>query len=257
MAVAILHLDVHAGFSSGGSLAKTWSADRQWLYKGASSEATLVRICSEYLCSQFAAALGINHVTYEWLNDKYQISDSPEIMDLGLVRCKNFITGGQQFISFHEIFKQQGDSLEKSLEDFASRYKDDFCRMLMFDYLVANTDRHHRNFGVLFSRDGTQCMAPLFDHDWALFPDWCEGSFVFEQAVGSIREKTYLKNLDDLLIQVKRIHPKPLALMNWDIFRKRKDKIIAGCPQISLNRKINLAAMLDVRMDKLLEEIGD
>lgn len=256
MALAILHLDVHAGFSSGGSLAKTWSADRQWLYKGASSDATLMRICSEYLCSQFAAALGIPHVTYEWLNDRYQISDSPDVLDLGLVRCRNFISDGKQFISFHEIFKQQGLTLEQTLAGFAKVYRDTFCQMLMFDYLVANTDRHHRNFGVLFSRDGTQQMAPLFDHDWSLFPDWCDGSFVFEQAIGSIREKTYLQTLDDLLTHVKEIHPNPMTLLDFETFSSRKDKILAACPQLSLKRKVCLSTMLDARADKLLKEIG-
>lgn len=256
MAIAVLHLDVHAGFSSGGSLSKTWSADRRWLYKGASSEATMIRICSEYLCSQFAAALGIEHVTYEWMDYKYQISDSPEILNLGLVRCKNFISEGTQFISFYEIFKQQNKSLSDTLADFAGRYTDDFCKMLMFDYLIANTDRHHKNFGVLFSRDGTQKMAPLFDHDWALFPEWCEGSFVFEQAIGSVCEKTYLQTLDALLTHIKEIHEDPKSLMNWEAFRSRKDKIIASCPKISLKRKICLSAMLDARMDKLLSEIG-
>lgn len=256
MAVAVLHLDVHAGCSSGGALAKTWSADKQWLYKGASSEATMFRICSEYLCSQLAAALGIQHVTYEWVNERYQVSDSPEILNLGLVRCKNFITDGIQFISFHEIFKQQEKGLEETLADFSQRYRDDFCRMLMFDFLIANTDRHHRNFGVLFSRDGTQRMAPLFDHDWALFPEWCEGSFVFEQAIGSIREKTYLKTLDDLIGHIKSMHDDPLSLMDWQTFSIRKDKIIAACPQISLKRKVSLANMLDVRKEKLLKEIG-
>ena len=256
MAVATLHLDVHAGFSSGGSLAKTWSVDRQWLYKGASSDATQTRICSEYLCSQLAATLGIRHVTYDWIDDKYQICDSPEILDLGIVRCHNFIPLGSQFISFHEIFKQHNKSLQETLLWFAEQYREDFCRMLLFDYLVANVDRHHRNFGILSHLDGSQEMAPLFDHDWAMFPEWCEGSFVFEQAIDTIREKTYLETLKVLPQHLIELHKDPISLVDWDTFFSMKDKIIARCPKLSLDRKISIASLLDVRSKHLIKLLG-
>lgn len=256
MEIATLHLDVHAGFTSGGSLVKTWSSDRQWLYKGASSVDTQIRICSEYICSQLAEALALHHVTYEWLEDKYQICDSPDVLNLGLVKCHNFISNGDQFISFNEIFKQQSKSLSEALYAFASEYTDDFCRMLLFDYLVANTDRHHKNFGVLTHIDGTHEMAPLFDHDWAMFPEWCEGSFVFDQVVGTVREKTYLETLDDLPRHILELHANPLSLADWETFEDKRDSIIAACPRLSLKRKVCISNMLTLRLEKLKKMLG-
>lgn len=256
MAVAILHLDIHAGFSSGGSLAKVWSANKRWLFKGASSADTQIRICSEYICSNLAAALGINHVTYEWVFDKYQLKDSSEAMDLGLVKCRNFIPVGSQFISFHEIFRQRGESLTDTLNYFAEMYREEFCKMLVFDYLIANTDRHHRNFGILVHRDGSREMAPLFDHDWAMFPEWSLDSFVFKQAIGSVREKTFLETLEDLPLHAKVLMPSVYNLFNWKAFTLRKDRIVMGCPKLDIKRKLAIAELLQVRMEHLADVFG-
>ena len=41
-------------------------------------------------------------------------------------------------------------------------------QMILFDYIVNNTDRHMKNFGFIESKDGKLRMAPLFDHGFSL-----------------------------------------------------------------------------------------
>lgn len=44
---------------------------------------------------------------------------------------------------------------------------DMFAGYLMLDALIANTDRHAHNWGILTSPDGTQFLGPTFDHGTA------------------------------------------------------------------------------------------
>lgn len=50
-----------------------------------------------------------------------------------------------------------------------------WCDALLFDALIGNTDRHHDNWGLLWSPENTARMAPVFDNGTSLgheiFPD--------------------------------------------------------------------------------------
>lgn len=54
-----------------------------------------------------------------------------------------------------------------------------FRRMLVFDALTANTDRHKGNHRVIFNTDTLKLlrMAPVFDHNQALLPYAVEEDF--------------------------------------------------------------------------------
>lgn len=95
--------------------------------------------------------------------------------------CKNFITEDTEFVPAAQIYKKENDkfgnirvALISELKDMgitgASRWLD---QMLLFDYMICNTDRHLGNFGVLRNSDTGMIlgMAPLFDSGSSLWAD--------------------------------------------------------------------------------------
>lgn len=87
-------------------------------------------------------------------------------------KCRLFTDENIGFTSFFNIFNRKV-SIKESLEYFSRLdCEGDYRRMLVFDGIVFNTDRHMGNYGVVFNNDTLEIlrMAPVFDHNQALLP---------------------------------------------------------------------------------------
>lgn len=94
------------------------------------------------------------------------------------VISKNFIDTqvNDNFVESVDFFPGEFDKynlLDYKIEDalaFVSRYNllEDFFNMCIFDYLIANQDRHSENWGLIFKADGDVCFAPLYDNGSSL-----------------------------------------------------------------------------------------
>ena len=124
---------------------------------------------SEYLAFQVACAMGLRAVPYRLERWRGQLCSV----------CELFNTKDASFVSMYSALTRQQVGrfgLDSALEFFYSISPADstaFVSMLTFDAVVANKDRHLGNYGVL--RDNAtgeiMGMAPLFDHNLALFCD--------------------------------------------------------------------------------------
>lgn len=86
---------------------------------------------------------------------------------------KSFIEGDEVFHSCNKLFpshksKELYTTLVSSLDTEDKKKLD---QMIVFDYLVHNTDRHKKNFGYVQDVNGNMRFAPLFDHGLALLSD--------------------------------------------------------------------------------------
>lgn len=138
-----------------GSYEKCWKLidGEWWLYKAQNEK----EIFSEIFCSRFAEILGIPTAFYE-RDDKF-------------IRTKNFADS----LNFEPISSLAGDddSYEnvfnvclKLSEDIAK----DYLKLMYFDALVQNVDRHNENLGVMRNKRSGRiiCLAPNFDNNVAL-----------------------------------------------------------------------------------------
>ncbi len=138
----------------------------------------------EYLVSRFLAYSSLQeneYVSYE----PFRINGKPGC------RSWNFLREGEEFVTmntvyeretgFHRLqdklwgFRNAKDRLEYIL-DLAGRigmdrqqYADAMKKMLQLDLLIANTDRHPHNYGVIYdSRQDRFTPAPIFDNGRSL-----------------------------------------------------------------------------------------
>ena len=138
-----------------GSFEKGWKYidNEWWLYKQGNNK----QIFSELFCSRFAELIGINTVKYEY--------------DGNYIFCKNF----SSIYNYEPIASVAGDNdnyehVFNALFKLNANLLKDYLRLMFFDCVINNIDRHNENLGVL--RDAKTgrivSLAPNFDNNLAL-----------------------------------------------------------------------------------------
>ena len=138
-----------------GSFEKGWRyVDNEWwLYKSENAN----QLFSELFSCKFAELIGVNTVKYE-LEDKY-------------IKCKNF----SPIYNFEPIasLADSNDNYENifsiliNIDRYLAR---DYLKLIFFDTVVNNIDRHNKNMGLLRNADNGQIisLAPNFDNNLSL-----------------------------------------------------------------------------------------
>ncbi|MCD8307104.1 MAG: excisionase [Clostridia bacterium] len=156
-----------------GNLKKRWKAEgsTRWLIKAGSYPGCQEPV-NECIASAIADLLGIPHVTYSL----YWHDGLPYCV------CKDFISADTELIPACPILET------RKLSPGGTPYKPyDFfiqcCtslgipdprpfldRMIVFDYIIANEDRHYENFGFIRDADTLEWLgpAPLYDSGYSL-----------------------------------------------------------------------------------------
>lgn len=141
-------------FTTNGMLAKCWHRAKGeiLLYKsgtegGANSGNEPY---SEFLASQLAEALGIDHVSYDLAKYKGRLCST----------CPLFTSDKVGFVPIGRL-KDRDSAISDAR----------FSWMFLFDALIFNTDRHLGNFGYLIDNDTNEIIgaAPFFDNGYGLF----------------------------------------------------------------------------------------
>ncbi|MDO4939414.1 MAG: HipA domain-containing protein [Lachnospiraceae bacterium] len=138
-----------------GSYEKCWRRieDKWWLYKKGSDR----EIFSEIFCAELAHIMKIPTVRYEY--------------DEGFIRTKNFA----EKYNFEPMTSVAGedDNYEKvfqELNKISRGIAKQYLKLVLFDLIVNNVDRHNENCGLLRDKKNGRIisLAPNFDNNLAL-----------------------------------------------------------------------------------------
>ena len=151
-----------------GSFNKAWIKEESawWLYKTGSVYNNYAELFTFYLGKR----LGLKMAIY-----KYGIN--PEVnAEEPLVASLNF-TNEEYMLEHYDSFRYRFDDVELEDDDVIIHnlkqvgLQKDYEEMLMLDAIVANTDRHEFNFGVLKKVETGEVVgfAPYFDHNLGFY----------------------------------------------------------------------------------------
>lgn len=160
--------------SSDGWLSKKWIIDstgKRILYKSGSSPYQLEPF-NEVIATYIAKRLNFNYVEYKITKNKENYySACPNMLN----KDEELISAGQIMaiekkkndVSFYDHFINCANKLGLQNESFEK----DISNMICLDYIIANTDRHFNNFGVIRDSNTLEIkrFAPIYDSGTALF----------------------------------------------------------------------------------------
>ena len=150
-------------YTSEGMLRKAWIKQGGELYlvktdnvRGLTSQAVM-----EYFAFQVAHTFGVHHIEYD-LETR--------------IRTRKSIGGCLARLCYKCFSDLSSEDLENTAlqQELAECFDpDSYGKMMIFDFLIGNTDRHLGNFGYLYDSRNGQLLspAPLFDSGKSFFAD--------------------------------------------------------------------------------------
>ena len=204
---------------------------------------------NEWLASQISKRLGFNYCNYfvEWTDKTKLIS-----------KCENFVSADEEIISAYDVFKSEKkpnnindyefyiQTLEKHNVPNARKNVED---MFILDYLMLNTDRHLKNFGVIRNVNTLEWVrtTPIFDTGQSMECDKYLDEINFSYGTGKFFTNTN-KNYEDILKVIGK------DIVNIDI--KRLDGLCDEYHSLLEKYKDKLD-MSDKRIEKLVNGLQE
>lgn len=204
---------------------------------------------NEWLASQISKRLGFNYCNYfvEWTDKTKLIS-----------KCENFVSEDEEIISAYDVFKSEKkpnnindyefyiQTLEKHNVPNARKNVED---MFILDYLMLNTDRHLKNFGVIRNVNTLEWVrtTPIFDTGQSMECDKYLDEINFSYGTGKFFTNTN-KNYENILKVIGK------DIVNIDI--KRLDGLCDEYHSLLEKYKDKLD-MSDKRIEKLVNGLQE
>lgn len=204
---------------------------------------------NEWLASQISKRLGFYYCNYfvEWADKTKLIS-----------KCENFVSEDEEIISAYDVFKSEKKPnnindyefyiqvLEKHNVPNARKNVED---MFILDYLMLNTDRHLKNFGVIRNVNTLEWVrtTPIFDTGQSMECDKYLDEINFSYGTGKFFTNTN-KNYEDILKVIGK------DIVNIDI--KRLDGLCDEYHSLLEKYKDKLD-MSDKRIEKLVNGLQE
>ncbi len=181
---------------------------------------------NEWLASQISKRLGFYYCNYfvEWTDKTKLIS-----------KCENFVSEDEEIISAYDVFKSEKkpnnindyefyiQTLEKHNVPNARKNVED---MFILDYLMLNTDRHLKNFGVIRNVNTLEWVrtTPIFDTGQSMECDKYLDEINFSYGTGKFFTNTNKVIGKDIVnIDIKRLDG--LCDEYHSLLEKYKDKL--------------------------------
>lgn len=154
---------------------------------------------NEVAAAIIADSMGIDHVEYSLM----EYEGAPCSV------CRNMISGTEELISAHQVTRSEiqdpGIPLYNHLVACCAHHGldivSDLDRMLVFDYIIGNTDRHLNNFGIIRDADTLEWkrFAPLYDNGTSMGCDCYPDRLVSEAGLDAKPFSTYFPKQMELV----------------------------------------------------------
>lgn len=155
---------------------------------------------SELFIYEFGKAIGINIASYERGKGYVKSIDFTNAASVNFEPASSFMVDNEYY---SDVVRELQKICEKSVPDYV--------RMIFLDTIVANSDRHTGNFGLLRDVDSGEILgfAPCFDHNMALisrgYPSKPKKSDILIMLFNELMEeypdcKEYIPNVDEQII---------------------------------------------------------
>ena len=204
---------------------------------------------NEWLASQISKRLGFYYCNYfvEWTDKTKLIS-----------KCENFVSEDEEIISAYDVFKSE--KKPNNINDYEfyihilEKHKVPNARknvvdMFMVDYLMKNTDRHMKNFGIIRNVETLDWVrtTPIFDTGQSMECDKYTSQIDFLNGGGKFFSNTN-KNYEDILKIIRK-----------DIVDVDLDRLDGVCDeyQMLLESYADKMDISDNRINKLVEGLAE
>jgi hypothetical protein len=191
--------------SLNGNLKKRWkiSNEKRLLIKGGSGDIRQEPF-NECIASTLMERLGIDHVPYKLVSNKGKYYSS----------CECMVSGDTEFLTAHYVYNyfEDNNTLNKYKRFINScermgihTVRDDMEKMIGIDYIIANIDRHHGNFGIIRDANTLEWLkiAPVFDSGRSL---WCDKTNISNiNAERKTDSRAFMNANEDQISLIKKI----------------------------------------------------
>lgn len=133
---------------------------------------------SEYISYRIGKLLNINVIETEYCDVTLEDTESFKKQDITVSYTKNFINSDEVFYS---IYKLEGSNVSYDmLISTYKEFKDDINKMIIFDFIINNTDRHLNNFGFILDSNTLEVkrFSVIFDNGNSLLSDLSDGELI-------------------------------------------------------------------------------
>lgn len=244
--------------ASDGNLKKKWSIEKDGtrvLIKGGDVYSPQESY-NEVIASELFRRLGINHATYTILNDeKNQVFYS---------KSPNYTSEKIEFINANHIITSFKDENTNKYEYFINcckiygldrkLFEEDLNKMFLADFILANKDRHYRNFGFLRNSETLEWigLAPVYDTGNSLFEGLADIDLENPHFLNSknIDSKPFAANqLSQFNILPLRKFCKEMPFNNLTGFPKWCRKLLDSNYRLTEKRKDLICSVLEKRIE--------
>lgn len=233
-----------------GMLQKGWIIEdgKRVLVKGTYTQNKEEPI-NEWLASNISKRLGFNYCDY-----KVEWSDKTGLIS----KCDNFINENEEIVSAYDIFKSE--KKPNHLNDYelyvqilekhnVPNARKNVADMFVVDYLMKNTDRHMKNFGIIRNVETLDWVrtTPIFDTGQSMECDKYTSQIDFLNGGGKFFSNTN-KNYEDILKTIRK-----------DITDVDLDKLDGVCDeyQMLLESYADKMDISDNRINKLVDGLAE
>lgn len=214
---------------------------------------------NEWLASQVCKRLGFPYCNYtiDFINNEKLVS-----------KCENFVSSDEEIISAYDIYK----SVKKpnNINDYEHYInileqhnvpdaRKNVASMFLVDYILMNTDRHMKNFGVIRNVNTLKWerTAPIFDTGQSMQCDRIVANMNFVTGTGKFFSNTNKKYDDILKIVLPDVGKIDVSLLDGlaDVYEKLL-KEYQNKTDMSDNRIAALYQGLKYRINKLKQLVS-
>lgn len=196
--------------SSDGNLRKKWIIEngKRFLIKGGDVYSPQESF-NEVIAAELMERLNINHAKYKIIHDKQK--------HIFYSKTLNFTTEQVELVNASHIIKESEYNKKENIYEWFIKncenkgikrelFEKDLVKMFAIDFIIANKDRHFRNFGFLRNSENLQWigLAPVYDSGNSLFEGLAdidlEGNYFTDSK--NIQAKPFAENHEE---QIKLI----------------------------------------------------